>query len=175
VRNLVVEVDAKYIQGMLNSPELVQNTVVGRWAEEILSYPFKLCHVCAASHAAPNSLSRRRRAPEDTDSDESGREQPGESQMVAACRLDGWVGAESEFWTGNASVAEDWEPELDEVREWLRGMTRPSGVAPDEAQRLAKRSKGFFLVEGRLWRRRIDGQHQLVMPKRGRAEAVQRP
>ncbi|KAJ1304035.1 hypothetical protein OPQ81_008443 [Rhizoctonia solani] len=71
VRNLVVEVDALSVRGMLNSPELVTNATVGRWVEEISTYAFKLQHVRAPQHTVPNGLSRRPRAPEDTESSES--------------------------------------------------------------------------------------------------------
>jgi hypothetical protein len=36
VRNLIVEVDVKYIKGMLNEPELHPNAVINRWIHGIL-------------------------------------------------------------------------------------------------------------------------------------------
>ncbi|KAJ1305906.1 hypothetical protein OPQ81_010625 [Rhizoctonia solani] len=168
----VVEVDVKYIQGMLNSPELVQNAIVGCWAEEILCYPFKLQHVRVANHAAPDGLSHRRHAPEDTESDESDREQPGQSQIMAASRLDGWVNPGRTICIGMMVVSKTWEPELEEVWQWLGGMTRPSGISKDEAWALAKKVKGFLAIEGQLWRQRIDGQHQLIMLKECQLQTI---
>jgi hypothetical protein len=92
VRNLVVEVDTLYIRRMLNSLELAQDATVGRWVEEISTYPCTLRHVRAAQHVALNGLFRGPQSPEDAESDESGREQAGESRIVAAVRLDGWAG-----------------------------------------------------------------------------------
>jgi hypothetical protein len=39
-KNLIVEVDAKYIKGMLNEPELQPNAVINRWIQGILLFDF---------------------------------------------------------------------------------------------------------------------------------------
>lgn len=44
-KNLIVEVDAKYIKGMLNEPELQPNTVINRWIQGVLLFDFTLIHV----------------------------------------------------------------------------------------------------------------------------------
>jgi hypothetical protein len=67
VRNLTVEVDAKYIKGMLNNPDFQPNATINRWIAGILLFDFKLVHVPAAQHAAADGLSRRPRAEEDPD------------------------------------------------------------------------------------------------------------
>jgi RNase H-like domain found in reverse transcriptase len=59
VKNLQVEVDAKYIKGMLNHPNLQPKAAITRWIEGILLYDFKLVHVPAASFKGPEALSRR--------------------------------------------------------------------------------------------------------------------
>ena len=59
VRNLVVEVDAKYIKGMLNEPDLQPNATINRWIQGILLFDFKLIHVPALKHKGPDALSRR--------------------------------------------------------------------------------------------------------------------
>ena len=51
VRNLTVEVDAKYIKGMLNNPNIQPNATINRWIAGILLFDFKLVHV-------PDGLSR---------------------------------------------------------------------------------------------------------------------
>ena len=50
VKNLHVEVDAKYIKGMLNDPDLQPNATINCWIEGILLFDFKLIHVPAAHH-----------------------------------------------------------------------------------------------------------------------------
>ena len=47
VKNLHVEVDAKYIKGMLNEPDLQPNNAINCWIQGILLFTFKLIHVPA--------------------------------------------------------------------------------------------------------------------------------
>jgi hypothetical protein len=65
VRNLTVEVDAKYIKGMLNNPDIQPNATINRWIAGVLLFDFRLVHVPASAHGAPDGLSRRPRAAED--------------------------------------------------------------------------------------------------------------
>jgi hypothetical protein len=58
VKNLVVEVDAKYLKGMLNNPDIQPNTTINRWIAGILLFDFKLVHVPAIHHMAADGLSR---------------------------------------------------------------------------------------------------------------------
>lgn len=58
VKNLVVEVDAKYIKGMLNAPDLQPNAAMNHWIQGML-FDFTLKHVPGASHQAADALSRR--------------------------------------------------------------------------------------------------------------------
>lgn len=59
VKTLHVEVDAKYIKGMLNEPDLQPNATLNRWIQGILMFDFKLIHVPATQHKGPDALSRR--------------------------------------------------------------------------------------------------------------------
>jgi len=59
VKNLIVEVDAKYIKGMLNEPDLQPNATINRWIQGIKLFTFKLVHVPADRHRGPDALSRR--------------------------------------------------------------------------------------------------------------------
>jgi hypothetical protein len=59
VKNLHVEVDAKYIKGMINSPDIQPNAAMNRWVQGILLFDFKLVHVPATQFRGPDALSRR--------------------------------------------------------------------------------------------------------------------
>ena len=59
VKNLHVEVDAQYIKGMLNEPDLQPNATINRWIQGVLLFTFKLIHVPAEQHRGPDALSRR--------------------------------------------------------------------------------------------------------------------
>jgi hypothetical protein len=59
VKNLHMEVDAKYIKGMLNEPDLQPNAAINCWIQGILMFNFTLIHVSATKHVGPDALSRR--------------------------------------------------------------------------------------------------------------------
>jgi Integrase zinc binding domain/RNase H-like domain found in reverse transcriptase len=69
VRNLVVEVDAAYIKGMLRNPDLAPSASINRWIVSILMFHFTLVHV-PGTHHGPDGLSRRRPQPGDEDEPE---------------------------------------------------------------------------------------------------------
>jgi hypothetical protein len=60
VRNLVVEVDARYIKGMLSNPDISPSTSINRWIVAILIFHFDLVHI-PGTHHGPDGLSRRPR------------------------------------------------------------------------------------------------------------------
>jgi hypothetical protein len=59
VTALQVEVDAKYIQRLLNNPDLQPDAAVNRWIQGILMFHFALIHVPATKFQGPDALSRR--------------------------------------------------------------------------------------------------------------------
>src|ERR1700727_767795 len=58
VRNLVIEVDARYIKGMLNNPDIVPSASINRCILSILTFHFPLVHVPGSNHG-PDGLSQR--------------------------------------------------------------------------------------------------------------------
>lgn len=65
VKDLQVEVDAKYIKGMINNPDIQPNATINRWIAGILLFHFTLLHVPASRHTGVDGLSRRPLATED--------------------------------------------------------------------------------------------------------------
>jgi hypothetical protein len=59
-----VEVDAKYIKGMLANPDIAPSASINRWILGILMFHFTLVHV-PGTHHGPDGLSRRRPQPDD--------------------------------------------------------------------------------------------------------------
>lgn len=72
VLNLTVEVDAKYIKGMINNPDMHPNAAMNRWIAAILLYDFKLVHVPGKKFKGPDGLSRRRKTVDEGDTDDDG-------------------------------------------------------------------------------------------------------
>jgi hypothetical protein len=65
VKNLTVEVNAKYIKGMINNPDLQPNATINQWIAGILLFSFKLVHVSVIKHKGIDGLSRRPPVEED--------------------------------------------------------------------------------------------------------------
>ena len=57
VNNFTVEMDAKYIQGMINNPDLQPNATINRWIMGILLFSFRLVHILATHHTGADGLS----------------------------------------------------------------------------------------------------------------------
>lgn len=66
VKHFIVEVDAQYIKGMINNPDIQPNASLNCWLAGIQTFDFVLCHVPTSHHRAPDGLSCRRRADGDT-------------------------------------------------------------------------------------------------------------
>ncbi|KNZ81263.1 hypothetical protein J132_02098 [Termitomyces sp. J132] len=58
IRNLIIKVDARYIKGMLQNPNIQPSTSMNRWIMAILMFHFELVHVKGTFHG-PDGLSRR--------------------------------------------------------------------------------------------------------------------
>ena len=74
VRNLIIEVDARYIKGMLNNPDIAPSASVNRWIVSILTFHFELQHVPGKTHG-PDGLSRRPPQPDDNSDGEESEEE----------------------------------------------------------------------------------------------------
>ena len=70
VKNLVVEMDAQYVRGMLKNPDIQPNATINRWIAAILLFDFKLVHVPAEKHHGPDGLSRREPADGESEDDD---------------------------------------------------------------------------------------------------------
>ncbi|KAG6859223.1 hypothetical protein C0991_001084, partial [Blastosporella zonata] len=77
VRNLIIEVDACYIKGMLSNPDIVPSASMNRWIVAILLFDFELVHVKGIHHG-PDGLSRR--VP-----------QPGDEEIPPDPHFEDWV------------------------------------------------------------------------------------
>ena len=85
VHNLVVEVDASYIKGMLSNPDIQLNAAINRWIATILLFNFKLIHIPADKHKGPDGLSRCKPAPGEEEDDDP------EDWVNSALSLGTWV------------------------------------------------------------------------------------
>src|SRR5882672_9223141 len=65
VKNLRVEINASYIKGMLNNPDIQPGATVNRWIVGIKLFQFELVHVPGRLHTDPDGLSCRASSPND--------------------------------------------------------------------------------------------------------------
>ena len=66
IKNLIVEVDASSIKGMLDHPDIQASAAINRWIQGIKQFDFQLEHVPAQRHKGPDALSRRPYAEQDS-------------------------------------------------------------------------------------------------------------
>jgi hypothetical protein len=69
--NVLIEMDASFLKAMANSPGL-PNAAVTRWVAYIQLFDLEYKHISAENHKAPDGLSRRAHAAEDTDNTDPG-------------------------------------------------------------------------------------------------------
>lgn len=64
IRNLIVEMDARYIKGMLANPDIQPSASINQWIVLILMFHFELVHIKGMFHGL-DGLSRQPRQPDD--------------------------------------------------------------------------------------------------------------
>jgi hypothetical protein len=190
VRNLVVEMDAIFIRGMLSNPDIQPNTVINRWIAAILLFDFKLVHVPADKHQGPDRLSRREHVEgEDDDGDDP------EEWIDKMLRLSIWATTSSAttslLFLGNASIvsvlstevepeetnsdhadlplefppsskSRDIEAEMMNIQQYLETLKKPHDVDGDW-EKFLRKVRHYFLLDGRLWRCNSTGHDQLFL------------
>jgi len=62
LKTFMVELDTKYIKGMLRNPDIHPNAAVNRWITGISMFDFKLRHVPGERHTGPDGLSQQPKA-----------------------------------------------------------------------------------------------------------------
>jgi len=184
IKNFIVEVNAKYIKGMLNNPDIQPNAAVNHWIAGILLFDFSLKHVPGPKHTGPDGLSRRRRAPEDEDFNKEDSEEVEEEidevlsygiwTVLDSCN--GGLGmmtagqvfvskadlsTELEFLCNEDSKKQD--DDLHTIQLYLETLVLPSGTQLSNCSCFLKRAAKFFIHNKRLWRRDTAGHHQLVI------------
>ncbi|KAJ8453582.1 hypothetical protein ONZ45_g19657 [Pleurotus djamor] len=198
-KKLVVEVDAKYIKGMINNPDIHPNAAINRWIAGILLFDFTLRHVPGNSHAPADGLSRRPRAPEDPVVDED---------------IDAWIDEANGFMlairTGNSaksyelaksSLSRPWQLEpalwtqahledsplhppqssraqqrdkhIAEVETFLRTNQKPYNLKDSQLPSFCRRVLDFFVRDGKLWKKDPQGRHKLYIPLPRRLPLIQ--
>jgi len=199
VRNLVVEVDARYIKGMLANPDLEPTASINRWILGILTFHFTLVHVAGTMHGS-DGLSRRRPQPGDKPEPEDDFEDwidglygfmhminedaatfSSQSQTCVAIfvaevadshlPIDSTPVSYSDVpRTAASQLADD---RLVLVRQWLTSLVRPADLSDADFATFVRYALGFFVHADKLWRKDTKGLHKLVSPPAARLSILE--
>jgi hypothetical protein len=177
ITNLIIEMDAQFIKGMLNNPDIQPNAAMNWWIAAIRLFDFNLVHVPAERHLSPDSLSRHEPIPgEDNDEDDP------EDWVDEALALGIWANTRprknhpvaSVFETKVGRVtpvtltdlqtnAKSLETDLESILKFLTTSMHSSALPPTQDP-VIKKSKRFLALNGRLWCRQAQGRNQLILP-----------
>ena len=175
IKNFIVEVDAKYIKGMINNPDIQPSATINRWIAGILMFTFKLRHVSAKDHAPADGLSRRRRSPDDPDSEEETLDEDDMSSTYIIHRLNDHRGqvdhitdqdpAQTHFMQtksvltlevlkiSRSEKAEIRDEKLKMIEKFLKAPVDMSSMPTLDQKRFVKSVTEFFVSKGKLWKR----------------------
>ena len=156
--------DAKYIKGMINNPDIQPNATINRWIAGILLFDFKLVHVPGKQHGGPDGLSRRLNTEEEEEDEEpEGSHEHWIDDMYCFAQ----EGNEGEGENPIAPIPYSEEDrqldqKLEKVRQYLEGINAPQETSEEEIRKFVRYASNFFVTEGRMYRKHKLGHHQTV-------------
>lgn len=192
IPEFTIEVDAKYIKGMLNNPDIQPNAAINRWIAGILLFPIKLVHVPAAKHTGADGMSRRPRAPEDPVDPEDIEDWLDDAlgfavETANTYRINPWPSLSNPTSASNlvsvlaladqpedvslpsAQKAAALDARILLVQTFLQSLVWPPELSDVEYKQFLKYASGFFLSAGNLMRRDRAARHKVVIPPARRA------
>lgn len=168
VKNLTIEVDAKYIKGMINAPDVMPSASMNRWIAGILLFQFNLRHVPGKTHRISDGLSRRPPAEDDEVREDEGwlDEQLGymvtralnePSQQLVECFVARMTGSGTRNF-----VAE--EQRIGEIKEYLETMIIPEWAQDEKTvTKFIRQAAAFYLQKGSVYQRQKKGGERKVV------------
>jgi Integrase zinc binding domain len=197
VRNLVVEINVRYIKGMLAHLDIQPSASISRWILSILTFHFKLVHVKGSFHG-PDGLSRRLQQPNDPEieSDDFEFEDWIDNLHGFMHIIQPLPGSRKEVFTGaqilsveksiseisqeereysnvpRSEKAEKDDRRIEEVRKWHKNLRRLENLSDSQYQAFMPYALKFFLDGNRLWKKDSHGEHKLVVLKERRLNVL---
>jgi hypothetical protein len=171
IQDLHVEVDAKYIKGMINEPDLQPNNAMNRWIQGILLFDFKLIHVPATQFKGPDALSRRRLADDEEIPDEDDSWLDDIALLMTIPNIDSIT--EFEFHTATRLPYPVYTlPSMDQklsrqdqflvdIHHFLKTLEVPATKNTQTRKHFLKRALEFYIKEDRLFKR--NGHHSPLL------------
>jgi hypothetical protein len=151
VTNLIVEMDAQYVHGMLSNPDIQPNAAINRWIAAVLLFNFKRVHVPAEEHQGPDGLSRREPIP-GKDDDECDLEEWVDNVLSLSLWLNTWTEHHSAHPSGTVKIFQATEGGVGTPHDEL-AFPPPLGKVSARESELLETFR--FLANGK----RLNGQH----------------
>lgn len=168
IKNLHVEVDAKYIKGMLNEPDLQPNASMNRWIQGILLFDFKLIHVKAENHKGPDALSRRIPTAEELQEEQETDDWLDDIALLSSSisqptfqplrSFTSFQHLSSTFLTSTSTQ----DRTLHQIFQFLHDLIVPEFPSTQARLRFLRRTTDYYLKNGDMFRKRI-GQTPLLV------------
>ena len=179
VKRLVVEVDAKYIKGMLNTPDLQPIAVLNRWIQGIKLYTFELVHVPADKHRGPDALSRRQPNPHDFNDREDDDwlddialyAMTDNNETVMTMSPKASVN-QSEHILSFLSVNQERDTLLQSIKHFLLTLETPEFDNLQAKRKFLKKAVQFFVKNGNLYKRNKKGMPLQVILDTNRRQEI---
>ena len=201
VQNLIVEVDARYIKGMLNNLDTVPSASINCWIVSVLTFHFDLSHIPGKQHR-PDGLSQHLPQPGDiVTAEDKDRFDNWVDNLYGFMHLinhpapapcsDSLLGAlikDVQETHPNSSEPEKAEPNyniilrtmntahadkhLEQVHDWLTFTGQPDDMLDKEYSNLMRYATGFFIDDHNLWHCYLQGAHKHILYKNQRMDTL---
>ncbi|KXN84537.1 hypothetical protein AN958_12348 [Leucoagaricus sp. SymC.cos] len=187
-KKLKVEVDMKYIRGMINKLDIYPNAAINQWIAAILMFNFELVHVPGSRHKGPDGLLRRRKSEDDSENEDQEEEAAEEwVDEVLGCGV--WVASvmcqengvvevlvmttrndesiiskvrvreEDEVAVLRSAEVVEKDLELGRVREFLQTLKALEGLTMKAKKCFLKNTSKFFMSRDKLLRKETGGRY----------------
>ena len=171
VDNLVVEVDAASIKGMLNKPDIQACNSMNRWICAIKLYQFKLEYVPGKKHHAPDALSRRGYQDDEPEPD---LDPDGWIDDIALMAFATKEPPHPTAWAGimEGITSADQDKELENILRFLVTFSAPEFETAKDLKNFISKSNNYFVTKTGMYRRRKDAPPQKVIFGNGNRQQV---
>ena len=193
VANLTVEMDAKYVKGMINNPDLQPNVTINQWITGILLFTFWLVHIPTIHHTGADGLSHCLSSEDDPPENDNFKDWLDNAYSFSISLLNNHVSlpGNSAHFSRNlptndhqASVFVSSDPDttmedpelpcspkalvkeawINKVRDFLGTRDWPPDLSDADYISFINAGTWFFLLDVSLYHREPHRRHQLVIP-----------
>ena len=178
IKKLIVEVDAEYIKGMINNPDLNPNATLNRWIATIKLFDFDLKHVPATIHTGPDGMSRKPPTIEDIQEAESDDIEEWIDEKLESFLYDDIqfthckTYSTTDFTIPITKKSEQEYHDLDAIKKFLETLKFNNSTSSEEVIRLSQKASRFFINNNKLYKRDPQGRHLRVITKEDRISVL---